>query len=457
MKQKINTQTTFRAYATDRYATNFKIAVLLMFIIVFVIAGCTRPDQASPNENYCSAGASVLTVNDDNISAAVKNTIYARPAGYVGVGHPDYNPNIPLVIIPYMLNDAFTFNTTVSADVIRTNFFSTGTGSIKDYFYENSWGQFNIHEGFIANGVMLSQTGETYGAGQPGNDWTRNPAVAQEICQLSNVNWNALDVNHNHIIEPREAVICFMRADGGGGATRPSGITISTNTGNITINNRFVYFSCKSNDDPTKGSNDISYNYSTMWHELCHGMFGLPDRYTDYCGSGKTGAYDLMSDNCSRKNMSIYDKMKLGWIRPRILRLGEPGRCYSFPASESTPAALILVPNYPSPFDGSEYWIIENRYKNASSRDFDSNLPASGLAIWYVKETTNSLSFVDARNPSQWANNINYSASEDQTGAIFKYNPANPVNVYSLSTENGRGIRLVSAISPEGAVMYINL
>src|SRR5205823_5480483 len=113
------------------------------------------------------------------------------------------------------------------------------------------------------------------------------------------------------IISRHEAQICFMLADDGAGAERPAFVNISTQTGEYRISCNFVFFSCKRDDNPTKGTDDIAYNYSSIWHELCHGMFGLPDRYKDACGSGKTGQYDLMSDNCTRLHMTIFDKMKI--------------------------------------------------------------------------------------------------------------------------------------------------
>ncbi|MFN0214146.1 MAG: hypothetical protein ACKVT2_07805 [Saprospiraceae bacterium] len=444
---------TFRSFLN-----NLSTISMALVLVLFAI-GCRPPDNVTPGEDFCSAGANVLLVDDDNIPTQVKNKIYERPPAFVGVGHPDYNPNLPIVIIPFQFATQFPFNTSVTTDVIRHDFFSTGTGSVKDYFFENSWGQFNIREGFIANGVWLQEDPEFYNPGLPNTDWTTNPVLKTEVCQNSNVDWPSLDVNGDHVISYREAVICLMPAIGNGGANRPDVITISTNSGNYTIYSRFVFFDCKRNDDLSKGTDDIRYNYGTIWHELCHGMFGLtPDRYgvSGICGSGKVGKYDIMSNNCSRILMTIYDKMKLGWIRPRILGEGTTGQCYSIQASASTPAALVVLPNTSDP-QGNEYWIIENRFIGASARNFDSGLPESGLAIWYVNEETDQIALVDARMWDQDPLNILYNPSDSQRGALFKYDPAAAITEKLLITANNRGRRFISYISNPGHTMYLNL
>jgi M6 family metalloprotease-like protein len=431
---------------------------ILLFFVLLCHSSCRKPDQAGPNDNWCTSGINVLTVNDDNVPASVKSQIYAAPASYTGVGNPNYNSNLPIIIIPYRFSSVFPFNSTVTTEVIRANFFTTGTGSVRDYFSENSWGQYNIQEGFIANGVMLSQDTVFYAVGQPGRDWTRNPMLARDICQNSNVNWAAIDANHDGTISRNEAQICFMLAAGGGGANRPSTVTISTQTRSYTINGSFVYFDCKRNADPTKGTDDIRYNYSTIWHEMSHGMFGLPDRYTDYCGSGRTGQFDLMSDNCSWKHMSIYDKMKIGWIRPRILvkpsqRADQQPHCFTFPNTETTPAALILWDNN----QPNEYWIVENRHKGSSARSFERDLPESGLAIWWVNEATDALSLVDAHDPSLRPQTILYSATADQRGTLFKNRTGtrdSTFNIQFLRSSVNFTQLAIRAPSPEGATMY---
>ena len=434
------------------------LLLMLFAVIVCIPPSCRRPDQAGPNDSWCTSGINVLTVDDTNVPANIKTQIYAAPPGFTAVGSADYNPSLPLIIIPFQFSTEFPQNTSVTAAVIRENFFTTGTGSIRDYFSENSWGQFNIREGWIANSVTLSSTPTSYGVGQLGNDWTRNPNVARDICQASNVDWATIDANGNGTISRNEAQICFMLSAGNGGANRPSNVSIKTAKGDFNIAGSFVFFDCKRNNDPTRDVDALRYNYSTIWHELAHGMFGLPDRYTDYCGSGRTGMYDLMSDNCSWRHMSMYDKMKIGWIRPRILvkasQRGDRARhCFTFPNAATTPAALILWDqNQPN-----EYWIVENRHKASSPRGFDRDLPESGLAVWWVDEQLDSLSLVDARTVSTRPNMILYNATLNQRGALFKNRLGftdTTFNMQFFRSKVNSTEMAIRAPSPEGVTMF---
>lgn len=426
-----------------------KYLLLLNFVIVY---GCKEVDGVRPEEPYVTSGANILTINDDLVPTTVKDKIFQSPGAYISTNSPFYNANLPMIIIPFQYESEFPWNTAVTKEVIRENFFNRGNGSVRDYFYENSWGQFNMEEGFIADIVTLENDGAFYGIGQVGTDGTRNPALHQEICQKSNVDWSAFDTNNNYIIEENEAQVSFMASVGGGGACRPSSIQVQTNAGIYTVNDSFVFLDCKRNADPNKSIRPIEYNYSTIWHELGHGIFHLPDRYADYCGSGKTGKYDLMSDNCSWRHMNIYDKMKLGWIRPKIIGPGVRAQAYTFPSVQITPAALILLPTSPSTPSGDEYWILENRFKPSSPFDFDRDIPESGLAIWWVDEVNDQVALVDARQPSERPQLIQHDPYDDQLGVIFKHQPGDSLKIYTLIPK-GVGPRIFRAVSPEGTEM----
>ena len=165
-----------------------------------------------------------------------------------------------------------------------------------------------------------------------------------------------------------------------------------------------------------------------------------------------------MSDNCSWKHMNIYDKMKIGWIRPRVLvkpsqRSDRARHCYTFPNSETTPAALILWDQS----QPNEYWIVENRYKPGSARNFDRDLPESGLAIWWRDDAKDSLSLVDARDPSMRPQDILYSPTEWQGGVLFKNRTGardSTFNMQYLRSGTGFTEFAIRAPSPAGATMY---
>ncbi len=283
------------------------------------------------------------------------------------------------------------------------------------YFYENSWGQFQVSNGGITNWVTLNKNLSAY----PG--FEGDAALPRDVLRLANVNWAALDANGDQTISPAEAQIVFIVANGYSAAARgfrdfPSGwkvgdplppaldpLTAVTPSGTYKFKPAVVYIGTKTAADPTYSTNAIRI-HSSVCYELCHAFFNLPDRYAGPCGSGWTGQFDMMSDNCDWRHMNIHDKMKIGWIQPKILA-AHLGQCVAFPNIANSPAALVLIrPATPSaPLNGNEYWIVENRHRPSSLCNgcvyqtsitpyeqgvFDVGLPESGLAVWWVRSGT---------------------------------------------------------------------
>ena len=441
---------------------------LVCFISYFFLQGCKKPDQEGPADKYCTAGQSVLTIDDSKVPSTLKSKIYS-PGGVFHTAHPNFNKNGNVVVIPYATPD-FPANTALTTQVIRDEFFATGVGSASDFFYENSWGQFKLVEKQISKVSILPKAFFDY-------KYTESdPYLMTDVCQNSSINWADVDLNKDHSITSNEVQIVFVQATGGLGVTRypknafnandpdyknlPNYITVTDNTGGIYyIYNYFVTIGCKADNDPTKSVNTLSYNSSTLWHELCHGMFNLPDRYTSYCGTGPTGQFDLMSDNCARLHMNIYDKMRIGWVKPKIsyanFSSGEPqgtniegGNCLSMAAIENQPAALIRWLGT-SP---DEFWIIENRNKSSSARNFEDGLPDEGLAIWWVDMTDGSVRLVDASNAG--LSPVNF--KDQGPNALFKYAQSNSIYQALLKNKQAGAAFGIKSISPAGSVMYFS-
>lgn len=440
------------------------IVVFLLVPIMSLLFTKCKPDQQGPTDNYCTSGQSVLTIDDSNVTSALKNKIYAS-GPVINTQHPDYNKNGKTVIIPFEATDK-PFNTALTTQVIRDAFFTTGVGSVADFYSENSWGQFKVTEGGISSPVDLNR---------PYTDYTlaeSDPTLMRDLCQKSSINWAALDVNADHEITPNEAQVIFIIPDGGSGATRKPNnvfsnypydyITIETPAWSGKIRNSFVMVGCKKNGDPA--TNPLEYNYSTIWHELGHAFFNLPDRYTSYCGTGLTGAYDLMSDNCSKKHLEVYDKMRIGWIKPKITYSNfsantdytpygtnlQSGLCLNMAAIESQPTALIhWVATAPD-----EFWIMENKEKSSSIKGFEDGLPESGLAVWWVDMTNSNIALVDASKGSLVPTNYN----NQGTGALLKYpgQPSQSAFDFIFYDKSDKVAFTLRSISPAGTNMYFS-
>ena len=430
------------------------------FFFIFILSACKNPDQVGEEDNHCTAGTSVLSIDDSNVSTAIKNKIYNPIGGssIIHTGHIDYNTGGRLVLIPVSFTDA-PANPNVTNEVIDQVFFSTGTGSVRDYFSENSWGQFNITKAGVSNVVNLNRA-KSYYSTTAAPDYTRNANLYRDACQQSSIDWAVIDRNNDRIITPDEALISLIIADGGQGAFRANQVSITYNRETYQIRNRFVTLDCTKSTNPAQGVETFSYNYTNIWHELAHGFFGLPDLYEGiYAGTGKAGAYDIMDSNHIRVHMSIIAKLKIGWIKPKILlpaedRIPAGLKCYTISNSETHPVAVILYHNGAP----DECFIIENKSISGSARNFNSQLPSEGLAIWWLNTTTGALRLIDASLIARNSGLLPMEYGTPSASALFAYKVGdNPKSPLLLRNQNGQFTFSIRAVSPVGQVMQVEL
>jgi len=88
-------------------------------------------------------------------------------------------------------------------------------------------------------------------------------------------------------------------------------------------------------------------------------------------------AYSLMDNHFDGPHLDGFSKLKLGWVRPRIL--WRSGR-YTLPDVETRHVVWILVNPQRST---QEYFLIENRWGGTT---YDRILPDAGLAVWHVMD-----------------------------------------------------------------------
>ena len=430
--------------------------------------GLPPVQPSAPGTTFCSGGSSAASFGTHSkVTSAIKDKILFDSgkiiAKHVSGSASSTNPAFPskkIVVIPFSTTDA-PKSPNVDTAAIDAKFFGSGSTdqSIRNYFDENSWGQFVPTSGGVSDWVELPQPLSAYTSGTA-IDFIR--LERDVVSRASNIDWKTLDGNGDGTITNADATLVFLypNADSalkkGFADTRPRKFDAMTAQGKFTIDGRVVFFSLVEASDPDPKSNPFR-TFSTVAHELCHAMFDLPDRYANRTTPTGVGRYDLMASDRTWEHMTIYDKMKIGWIQPSF-SYGHVGRCLSFEASESTASALVVVsPTVTGtgtlPASSSEYWMIENRHKPSSRGDFDQNLPESGLAVWWVQEGTaaggyDTLRLVDFAKPDSPPN----AYTNPTNSALFKRNDANPVRL--LFADAGRSYAWVRGVSDAGATMF---
>jgi M6 family metalloprotease-like protein len=116
---------------------------------------------------------------------------------------------------------------------------------------------------------------------------------------------------------------------------------------------------------------------SLVAHELSHLFFGAPDMYFIGFWPYAAGSYSLMDANYYMPHLDPYNKLRLGWLDPKVVT---SSGCYSLRSMSESGESLILIDTSHST---KEYFIIENRQ---NGRYYDSNLADTGLGIWHIME-----------------------------------------------------------------------
>lgn len=265
-------------------------------------------------------------------------------------------------------------------------------GSVHDYFYECSYGQFNLT--FDVYGpVTLSKSYSYYGKNDSsGNDLHPCEMVA-EACALveemgvdfSKYDWDGdAEVDQvlvvyagygeasgasTNTIWPHEFALSLGAQYGDGkGAVTYDGVKIDT----YAVTNELT---------GTSGSTPAGIGVAC--HEFSHCMC-IPDFYDTNTNGTYYGmdAWDLMDygsysgsvDGSCPAPYTSYERMYCGWLTPKVL--DDPCMVTEMPSLYESPEAYIIY-NDRNP---NEYYMLENR----QSKGFGAYSPSHGLLILHV-------------------------------------------------------------------------
>ncbi|MBQ9525297.1 MAG: M6 family metalloprotease domain-containing protein [Bacteroidaceae bacterium] len=264
-------------------------------------------------------------------------------------------------------------------------------GSVHDYFYECSYGQFNPT--FDVYGPVTVSKSYTYYGRNDTNGYDMFPAemvieactkVAEMGVDFSKYDWDGdglvdqvfciyAGYGENsyapaNTLWPHECTLTEEAWYGDGdGPVSFNGVTIDT-----------YAISCEL--DGTSG--DTPAGIGVACHEFSHCMC-IPDFY-DTTGTGRYGmdVWDLMdygsyagnqNGNCPAPYTS-YERMYCGWLTPKVL--SEPCMVTDMGTLYQSPEAYIIY-NDANP---NEYYMLENR----QGEGFDASSPAKGMLVLHV-------------------------------------------------------------------------
>ncbi|MFC1572358.1 M6 family metalloprotease domain-containing protein [Candidatus Eisenbacteria bacterium] len=267
--------------------------------------------------------------------------------------------------------------------------FSVGiypTGSMRDWYLENSYGTFSVTGG-VSDWLRMPETYAYYVNGQAGMGGYPN---------------NCQKMTEDAVLAA-DAFIDFSQYDNDG----PDGIPNSGDDDGM-VDALFVVHAgpgreeTGSDDDVHSHASSTSYpvpvdgvtagRYSTepdngkcgvFGHEFGH-VLGLPDLYdTDYSSSG-IGSWGMMSHGSwgnggkTPVHFLAWSKARLGFLDPVTPLVNIDG--VEIPQVETSPTAYRMwTGGYPD----QQYFLVENRQRTG----FDTYLPGDGLIISHVDES----------------------------------------------------------------------
>lgn len=396
-----------------RYLSPFRL-LFPLFVLLFPVFfhQCKPQETDNPNLNLCDVPISAELIDDSEINGFDKGRILQLSHRAIGVNSAEFNRNGNVVVIPMGFPSA-PHNTALHSNYFKNFFFADQANSLNGFIKEISYGKYSLTNAGTSTRVLMSRDipGYTLYNGDT-IEWAVNPDVMREACQGStNIDWAALDVNNDRVLTIDEvAIICTVpiRVTGGPfwGIVRYIDTKFDYQGTEYSLRARVTFMDAKRQDDYNKAFAPIPL--PVLAHEMCHQFFNLYDRYS--AGGVDLMGYDLMTNWIGDwEHLSAYDKMKIGWLKPKILlpvgkRANKEKICVTLKASQVNASALVLYnPDLPD-----ECWVVEFRNKSTSLKGFDNRFPDSmGLCIWWADLKTDIIRLVDAQKPDGFPSDFN--------------------------------------------------
>jgi M6 family metalloprotease-like protein len=299
-------------------------------------------------------------------------------------------------------------------------------GSVKDYFLETSYGNFNVTT-TVAGPYTAAHDMNYYGADNGNSHDVNSNELITEAVTLAdaNVNYANFDNDNDGTVDG----VYVIYAGYGQASGAPSN-TIWPHAGSIstlTLDGKTISkYSCSNELQGTSGS--AMTTIGVICHEFGH-VCGAPDYYdTDYETVGQydgMGNWDLMAEGSWNgspagnrpPHMNPLDKIKFNWAIQTLLTSD-----VSLSINDIRTDPVIYRYNTTT---ANEYYLLENRQKTG----FNTSVPGHGLMIYHV----------DGNFIATAGNTINCTSHQGMFPMAANATTANGVMLSSVSTVNTGG------------------
>jgi len=347
------------------------------------IAASDISSRKSDEQNFLANTPKGLHYSSSQISMI--NSIYAIKAAESLKAFPTTGARKLVCILMGYADKAFTKTQTDFNNLFNQVGYTTGgaTGSVKDFYNENSYNQFNLTV-TVAGPFTAAYNMAYYGANDASGYDVNPRALVTEAVNLADptVNFADFDNDGDGTVDGVYVIYAGYGEEAGGGAdciwAHAWSITAVVKDGK-TISK----YSCSAELSGNSGT--TLTGIGVICHEFGH-VLGAPDYYdTDYSTGGQfdgTGKWDLMASGSWNNNgitpahHNAYTKVKVyGWATAPILSAASNITVNYAEANQS----FYQINSTTS----GEYWILENRQLVG----FDSYLPGHGLMAYHVHST----------------------------------------------------------------------
>ncbi|MDE6317107.1 MAG: M6 family metalloprotease domain-containing protein, partial [Muribaculaceae bacterium] len=254
-----------------------------------------------------------------------------------------------------------------------------GTGSARQWFIDNSDGQF-LPTFDVYGPVTLSSRMSYYGGNDFYGDDAHPELMAVEACQQldDTVDFSQYDRDGDGYID-NVYVIYAGRGEASGGSADsvwPHSWNVSSaGIGSYMFDDKYLDRYACSNEWDGEAPDGIG----TFVHEFSH-VLGLPDIYpTSYTEAFTPGDWCVMdygnynNDSRTPPNYGIFERNALGWLKPKQLT-GDVVADFTVKPIADMDGYVILTNR------SDEFFLIENRQQTG----WDKYIPGHGMLVWHI-------------------------------------------------------------------------